>query len=60
MASRFISSFFGTRKATNMGDTTLISGRDKTKHINKRVPGFDTYYPLNEPLVGRTLPAVSD
>jgi hypothetical protein len=29
-----------------------------TKYINKRVPGFDTFYPLNEPQVGATFPPV--
>jgi hypothetical protein len=28
------------------------------KRINKRVPGFDTFYPLNEPQIGSTFSSV--
>jgi hypothetical protein len=28
------------------------------KRINKRVPGFDTFYPFNEPQIGSTFPSV--
>jgi hypothetical protein len=29
------------------------------KHINRRVPDFDTFYPLNEPQIGSAYSSVS-
>jgi hypothetical protein len=28
------------------------------KHVNERVPGFETFYPLNKPEIGNTFPSV--
>jgi hypothetical protein len=44
--------------STSAPAQTTAMAASTTKYINKRVPGLDTFYPLNEPQVGETFPPV--